>query len=166
MHTWYTRFLLYLYVIVCINIYISRRAVKTHTLEGLVCVLSLRERHDFSQSIHPSFDTMYYLWRFSLVLLALRARPALADPLPFSLNQEQQLLSQQSLAARPSALDLESLLKAIQYKNAHSNYIWIPIKYTTVLMMLLVTKSKSVGDLLSNFTEVDRTNAVKCFIQM
>ena len=33
-------------------------------------------------------------------------------------------------------------------------------------MMLLVTKSKSVGDLLSNFTEVDRTNAVKCFIQM
>lgn len=33
--------------------------VKTHTLEGLVCVLSLRERHDFSQSIHPSCLPMY-----------------------------------------------------------------------------------------------------------
>ena len=41
--------------------------MKTHTLEGLVCVLSLRERHvssqfdDFSQRIHLAFTNVHLL---------------------------------------------------------------------------------------------------------
>ena len=66
--------------------------MKTHTLEGLVCVFCLCGK---GMSLHSlmtfrnEFTSFLYQCtscdRFSFVLLALRAHPASADPLPFSL---------------------------------------------------------------------------------
>ena len=64
---------------------------KTHTLDGLM-VMSLRENYDSANNIMASTEKLNFLLskctssdRFAFALLALRAHPASADPLPFSL---------------------------------------------------------------------------------
>ena len=65
--------------------------MKTHTLEGLVCVFCLCGKGMSLHSLMTFRNNTSFFYqctspeRFSFALLALRAHPASADPLPFSL---------------------------------------------------------------------------------